>query len=312
MAAHSYSTHSTHLAFSTALNSKEIRKDTTPDHSRTVQTDSEIRIELPFHRVFDNLAYIGLLVEETWHVSSHFHDHFELCYVEEGHGWFAVDEYLYEVSSGDLFLTKSGEGHQGAAAGDSPYRLYYLGFKLEEMRSMEADFYHIGIHRVAKDDQGLVKAVCDAIFAEIRLGCKHSHQMVQGLFMQLLVSVLRTFQAKVDSTERAPITLAPSIRQVLDLLNTNEGYQMDAEKLAKSVNISRSHLDREFKRYMGISTGKYIRLFTIDRAKFYLRETSDSITAISNNLNFESIHHFSIFFKRHTGTAPQEYRKQVK
>ncbi|HEY0827129.1 MAG TPA: AraC family transcriptional regulator [Bacilli bacterium] len=300
------------FSYPTSPNSTKARKDETPALSRTVQTESEIRIELPFHRVFDNLAYIGLLVEETWHISSHFHDHFELCYVEEGNGWFAVDDYLYEVSSGDLFLTKPGEGHQGAAAGDLPYRLYYMGFKLEEMRSMEADFYNIGIHRVAKDDKGLIKSVCDAIFAEIRLGDKYSRQMVQGLFMQMLVSVLRTFQEKMDSTVKAPITLAYSIRQVLDLLNTKEGYQMDTEGLAKRVNISRSHLDREFKRFMGISTGKYIRLLTIDRAKHYLRETSDSVTAISQTLNFESIHHFSIFFKRHTGTAPQDFRKLVK
>ncbi len=294
------------------INDGKPYKHATPSASHTMETDSEIRIELPFHYIFENLTYIGVLLQEIWHVAPHYHDHFELCYVDEGRGWFSIDEYLYEVSAGDLFLTKPGEGHQGAAAGDQPYRLYYMGFKLVELRSMEADFYKIGIHRTARDEKGQIKMICDGIFAEIRDNLPNSQQMVQGLFMQMLVTVLRAFETKRNSVDKRPLTLPPVIRQVLAVLNTKEGFQTDVEELARSVSLSRSHLDRVFKQFIGISAGKYIRQLTIDRAKHYLRETSESVTDISAHLNFESIHHFSIFFKRHTEMSPQEYRKSTK
>ncbi len=293
------------------LNEEKTRREATPNATRMSVSDKEIRCELPYRLAFEDLAYIGIVLFETWHVRAHYHDHFELCYVDEGKGWFIVDELLYEVSKGDLFLTKPGESHHGAASGDCPFRLYYFGFHLEQMRSLEIGYYNIGSQRVAHDREGLVKRNCDAIFEEIRQNRAYSKQMVQGLFMQTLVSVLRHYENRIDASAKDPLTLPDPIKQVLIRLHTETSCRHDMDELAGTVNFSRSHLDREFKRYMGVSLGKYIRSLGIDRAKHCLRDTSESITSIAEKLGFESIHKFSLFFKRHTGMSPHDYRKRL-
>lgn len=63
---------------------------------------------------------------------------------------------------------------------------------------------------------------------------------------------------------------------------------------------------------MGVSLGQYLRSLRVDWARLYLRETSDSVSSVAERLHFSSIHTFSIFFKRHTGIAPQEYRRQAR
>lgn len=55
-----------------------------------------------------------------------------------------------------------------------------------------------------------------------------------------------------------------------------------------------------------------MRTIRLEWAKLYLRETDVSISQIAELLHFPSIHTFSVFFKRHVGLAPREYRTQAR
>ena len=219
---------------------------------------------------------------------------------------------MYDVQIGDLFLTKPGQIHQGAVAGEQPYRLYYFGFRLNEMRSLETNFYQLGIHCTATDEKGVVKKLCDLIFQEISSSNSHAAEMAQGYFMQMLVSILRIYEGKSTTSKQAPISIPMHVKRVLTHLHDHVQYYQNLDELARSMHISRSHLDREFKQFMGVSLGHYVRGLCIDRAKYWLRESTESITSISEKLQFESIHTFSIFFKRFTGVSPRIYRQLVK
>jgi len=280
----------------------------TPTKSKLIEIDNDIRAELPF-QLFENLVYIGIVSQQSWHVQQHYHDHYELCYVDKGQGWFSIEGNLYPVVAGDLFLTKPQEVHQGAAELDFPYRLYYLGFQLEQMRKLEIDFSRLGLYRVVRDQDGLVKRMCDTIFQEIQTDKSHSNWLVQGCFLQMLVHVIRRFNGSSRQTD--PFSLSPVIMDLLIYLHKHVRFHQSIDDLSNRFHLSRTHLDREFKRSLGVTLGHYIRSLCLDRAKYYLRETSDSITSISENLGMASIHKFSMFFKRMTGVSPLEYRKRM-
>ena len=289
----------------------EPHKAPTPSTTKIVEADQETRIELPFALVFESLAYIGVVLREAWHVRPHYHEHFELCYVNEGQGWFAIEDFSYRVKQGDLFLTKPGEVHQGATAGNLPFRLSYLGFQLDKISTLELDYYQLGSQRVIPDQEGIIKGIFEAIFDELQGERKHRLEIVQGLFLQLLVRLLRTYEYSMLVKNSVSVVFSPLLRQVLYHVHTEIGNGHGIEELALRLHVSRSHLTREFKRAMGISLGYYLRALCLDWAKLYLRETSDTISSIAERLHFSSIHTFSIFFKRHTGLSPQEYRRQA-
>lgn len=284
-----------------------------PSISGIDQGEQETCIHLPFALVFENLTYLGTVSRESWHVSPHYHDHFELCYVDEGEGWFVVNDFSYPVRKGDLFLTKPWEVHAGTARGASPYRLYYLGFELDQMSNLEADYYQFGVHRVCPDQQESIHGIFTEMFTELQGQQAHALEMIQSLFLRLLVSVLRIYGQSEQAQPDKSALLSPVIRAVLDAIHGSDGpgasYTLDA--LARQVHLSRSHLAREFKRCLGVSPGEYIRTMRLEWSKHYLRETDTSISQIAALLHFPSIHTFSVFFKRHTGLAPQEYRKQA-
>ncbi|ACX65434.1 AraC protein arabinose-binding/dimerization [Paenibacillus sp. Y412MC10] len=237
------------------MEKKRSTKYNTPKDSRLLESDKEIRFELPYETEFENLSYIGVVLYETWHVPGHHHEHFELCYVESGQGWFTIDGSYYTVSQGDLFITKPGESHQGAAAGDLPFRLYYLGFNLEQMRSLEVEYYKIGFNRVEKDDNGLIKSIFDNIFEELRMKIFLSKPMVQGLFIQLLVSIARIYKAASPDVRallhnhlKQGIAMHQEITELMirkkwfHPYELNEQYQLDQLSAKNTVMIGQMNL----------------------------------------------------------------------
>ncbi|GCE30553.1 AraC family transcriptional regulator [Dictyobacter alpinus] len=283
-----------------------------PRSSEVYIWHKEIRFDLPFSLLLENLLYIGVARSESWHVRPHFHDHFEMCYVDKGQGWFTIEDVPYTVKQGDLFLTRPGEVHQGAASGEAEFCLYYVGFQLARLSTLELEYYQLGIQRVAPDPSQQIKALFDQIFFdELQQRQSHALEMVQSLFLQLLVSLLRIYAQATRQENKPPVPLSPVLRQALYYLHSDPGGYTTIDALALQFHMSRSHLAREFKHAMGISLGYYMRSIALEWAKIYLKETPDTVSVIAERLHFSSIHTFSMFFKRHTNMSPQEYRKSL-
>ncbi|GCE10853.1 AraC family transcriptional regulator [Tengunoibacter tsumagoiensis] len=293
------------------ISQRQAYKALAPRATGVMIKDKETRFDAPCLLLADKLVYIGCVIHEAWHVNPHYHDHFELCYVAKGQGWFAIDDSYYKVQAGDLFLTRPGEVHQGGAAGNTAFSLYYTGFQLQHLHSLELAYYALDSQRVVNVPSEMIQQLFETIISELSQKQSHYLEMVQSQFSVLLVQSLRRYEQQSQSTVYAPAILSPLLRQVISYIHTEVGNPASIQHLAEQMHVSRSHLTREFKRAMGISLGHYLRLLCIERARQALRESSDTVSQIANTLNFPSIHTFSMFFKRQTGLSPQAYRQLV-
>ena len=73
---------------------------------------------------------------------------------------------------------------------------------------------------------------------------------------------------------------------------------------------NRTTLCKEFKQATGTTITEYLAEKKLELAKKHIANTTATFTEISNQLNFESIHYFTRFFKKRTGLSPKEYRKK--
>lgn len=283
----------------------------TPTSTRLMEIPDEFCYEVPFGMLFDSLLYVGVAEQKKWYTPPHFHPHFELCYIAKGQGWFYNNSHFYNVKEGDLFLSKSGEVHYGAASGINSFKMYYLGFKLDQMKNLELEYIDIGNNRVVEDRTGTLKLMFDKIIEEIRSVQKQSMRMAQSLLIQLLITVIRDYSSAVEQGKSSSTILHPAIKRTLELLHLEVNSRHNVDDLCAAVHLSRSHLSRLFKTTLGISISDYIRALYIDRAKYYLRETNDSVTEIAERMGFNTIHNFSMFFKNFTKMSPAEFRKFV-
>ena len=83
---------------------------------------------------------------------------------------------------------------------------------------------------------------------------------------------------------------------------------MNVDRLAEAVGVSRTHLYRRMKERLGINPSDYIRKIRLQKACELLMNDDLDITQIAYALGFSSQSQFSTTFKRFMGYTPTEYR----
>jgi AraC-like DNA-binding protein len=105
--------------------------------------------------------------------------------------------------------------------------------------------------------------------------------------------------------------LDPRISSVIMYLNgLNFTPKAPYDQLHKISGLSRVHLDRLFKKQMGLSPSEYLNKRCLDKATSLISSTNFSFKEICFQLGFANLSHFCIWFKRKTGYSPKDFRKR--
>jgi AraC family L-rhamnose operon regulatory protein RhaS len=292
------------------LSKQNVTKFEAPKRKGFSYWHEETRFDLPFPDTYDNFLYITKFWNEKWYIPNQYHDHFEVCYVCEGYGWFMLEGMLQPVKKGDIFITKPGEIHCGGASIDSTFLVYAVGFRFEQLGELEKGLYKLGIDRISNDADEQVRPYFDQMMAEIETGVPYAHIMVQSCLTAALTLILRIYERQHDLPKMVMNSLTPEIMNVLNLVHSDTNYNGKIDEIAAKIHISRAHLDREFKHQMGVKLGEYLRGVWVERAKQLIRQSHESVTRIAEILQFDTIQAFCVFFKRQSGLSPQEFRKR--
>ncbi len=110
--------------------------------------------------------------------------------------------------------------------------------------------------------------------------------------------------------QKADSSIAKPIRSCCDYVQLHLGERISVSTLAKLVGYSDYYLSRLFKQQMGISIDQYIRNMRIERAKFLMTTSQESIQEISDELGFSNRNYFTQVFTQVTGISPAAYRKE--
>ncbi|MBL4575496.1 MAG: helix-turn-helix transcriptional regulator [Opitutaceae bacterium] len=79
--------------------------------------------------------------------------------------------------------------------------------------------------------------------------------------------------------------------------------------LSQKINYEYSHLSKLFSSVEGITIERYTTLQRIEKAKEHLSYDENSVSEISDALDYSNPAHFSAQFKRETGMTPTQFKK---
>jgi LacI family transcriptional regulator len=91
--------------------------------------------------------------------------------------------------------------------------------------------------------------------------------------------------------------------------NACKGVTVD--DVLKKVPLSRSVLERRFRKFLSRSPQEEIRLVQIKRVKQLLAESDLALEQIAELAGYRHAEYMSVVFKRETGQTPGQYRKEV-
>lgn len=112
---------------------------------------------------------------------------------------------------------------------------------------------------------------------------------------------------------RQPEGSEPAYRRLadaLDRLRKNWDQPLRLGELARSVGISKSQIERDFKRLFGVTPRGFLQQTRMDEALRFL-ETDTNIAAIAYDCGYADHSAFTRRFRQVVGISPSEYRRRL-
>ncbi len=134
----------------------------------------------------------------------------------------------------------------------------------------------------------------------------YNYELTCKIKMLELINVVLT-QFDINKSEKAEATHDLTIA-VKEYIDGNYLSLITLESLSNQFYVNKYTLMRRFKSIYNQNVVSYYRSKRIEYIKSALRNTSLSITALSEKLGFSDVYSFSRFFKNYTGCSPTHYR----
>ncbi len=259
--------------------------------------------------------------EENFSTKDDYHPFFELVFVKRGKLYISSENYTGELHKGEMILHCPNELHSLTCPTNTSPIIIIIGFECETEN----------LHHFSSVPTPLTVSQIKALAEIVKIGrtvfappyntpiynMKKKKSIPFGN-EQLLKIYLETFL--IESVKRRsnqtlssqPLASTPNrIHDIIAYLDDNYLQKILIDELVFMFNSNRSKLCREFKITTGMTILEYINQKKITRAKTLLSETNVTITQIAEQMNFDTIHYFTHFFKQQTGLSPKEFRTQA-
>lgn len=138
-----------------------------------------------------------------------------------------------------------------------------------------------------------------------------AEQMLKILLEYFLIGLMRK-SSENTKAEELITTEKLNVLEIVDYIDDNFLEKITLDELSFIFKTNRSTLCKEFKNLTTTTVTEYINNKKLETAKTKIINTNKTFTEIAEDLNFESIHYFTRFFKKMTGLSPKEFRKQHK
>ncbi len=136
------------------------------------------------------------------------------------------------------------------------------------------------------------------------------HGMMEGKQPELMDSFVEPMSVVVRRSTDALAIDDPTIVKALRIIAEEACRGLRVDDLAHRVNVSRSLLERRFRKCLRRSPQEEIRHVKINRTRKYLAETDKTLSEIAELTGFEHPEYLSVMFKRLTGESPREFRRR--
>jgi transcriptional regulator GlxA family with amidase domain len=140
-------------------------------------------------------------------------------------------------------------------------------------------------------------------------------QAVQGLMHELIAQsqgrgliVRMEKHAARQARPLLPLQDAPAkLQATLALMKEHLNPTLEIDELARTLGISRRHLERLFKRSLGCSPSRHYLDLRLQQARQWLRSGERSLAEVSRACGFVSLQHFFRCYRQYFGAHPREH-----
>jgi AraC-like DNA-binding protein len=251
-------------------------------------------------------------------IAAHRHSHtsYEIHYTAQGTGSVTVEGSQYPIAANTLYMTGPDIEHSQFSSTADPVIEYCLYLNCSATRSRDPSDSSLDLFRdtkfwIGEDRQG-VFPVLQKLMEEQRHACPGSAQMTEALLRQVIVLLLRSYQANPHSLYQTGGAKKFSASSQYPIVEDAffYGYQtLQLEDLAALLHLSQRQTQRFLLEHYGMTFSQKRTDARMAAAAQLLLGTRLSILEIAEQVGFSSGEHFSTAFHRYYQQSPSSYRK---
>ena len=252
----------------------------------------------------------------------HFHDEYEIFYILEGKRLFFFNNRTFVAEKGDLILIDSNLIHMTKSVSDdtSGHNRIIIYVTSEKMKSIDKVYPSLQLVKFFHKHTGvfhLTPAQQDnfmQLYYFFKQECNKRLHAYQPAVELAVINYFITLTRDFNSTQTEPAQLPANekyrhVYDIADFLSQNCEQQWNLDDIAQKFYLSKYYVCRLFKDVTGYSINEYINIHRVQKAQWYLTETTMSISEIAGQIGFGSMTHFEKIFKTYTSMTPLQYRK---
>jgi AraC-like DNA-binding protein len=240
----------------------------------------------------------------------------EICFCSKGEQVYEVNDTIYRIRGGDLFVTYPGELHGTGKYPEEKGELYWIIIRMPQTKAtpsflqfdnkLAAEWYKqlVQLPRHFKGNSSM-KTKLENIF-RIHAQTKNllRHIQLQHAIADFLLEVIAASQLPAPSRQTGRM-------EKIDLfIKDHLDEPVVLQEMATLVGLSLSRFKAWFKEETGTTPLDYVLKYKIKNACQLLEKPSLTIADVAFETGFQNQQYFATVFRKFTGKSPGEYRKE--
>lgn len=266
-------------------------------------------------------------VSERWpQMDYHSHQEYEIYFFHAGSCRYLIHNQIYDLEPGDILLMDGMALHKANIPKDSEYVRSILHFSphwikgvLKELGGMYLlDVFEKLHHCLIRTKESAESKELEKIFLKLEevnrssfLGNKHAEIEQKILLMQILVLVNRLGQLDSIKPPSIKVEKTDHAENIATYIQSNYMSRLTIDSIAQTLNLSKSYVSHVFKEMTGFTVMEYVMGCRLTQVKYLLEmEPTKSLKEIAHESGFESVSHFSRYFKEKVGVTAKDFRQR--
>lgn len=229
-----------------------------------------------------------------------------LVYISHGRGSFESRRSAkQQIEAGQVVFLFPGVWHRYRPDAETGWQEHWVGFDGDVARSwVKNKFFspRTPVFKPGQEDKWL--ALFTELITVIKLNRPAFQQVMAGFTAQMLGLLYSGQQAGLAGDDQALLIVQKALMKMQSELESG----VNAEALARELNVSYSSFRHTFQQHTGSSPHQYLLELRLVRARNLLTQTTQSVKEIAQQAGFEDEHYFCRFFKLKTGFTPGQWR----
>ena len=243
----------------------------------------------------------------NYNFSGEKHSYWELTYVDKGELLTTIDGVSYHLKQGDLIFYAPMQFHTQSTFEKISSSYLTINFK---MNFNHADLLCNKIFSLKRDSYFIVTRLIE----ELSNDNLYSDDLSLCYLKQLIIQMLRLDNSHFHSkptTHMQQTYENELLNDILLYIDNNIYEKISVSTLCEHFCISTSMLHSLFRKNMNNTAKNYINELKLSKSKELIRNSTHTLSEISEMLGFSSIHYFSKKFKSYFNISPTEYSKSI-